>query len=72
MAQCMGELPVTAKVDTDMHQFLEAEARKHAVSRSELMRRILDTYRESRREQVDCPHCGDLVVMDVRAQSAQS
>jgi phage terminase large subunit GpA-like protein len=69
MAQCMGELPVTAKVDTDMHQFLEAEARKHAVSRSELMRRILDTYRESRREQVDCPHCGDLVVMDVRAQS---
>lgn len=66
MAQCFGELPVTAKVDTDMHQFVEAEARKHAISRSELIRRILDNYRESRREQMDCPHCESTVVMDVR------
>ena len=49
-----------------MHQFVEAEARKHAISRSELIRRILDNYRESRREQMDCPHCESTVVMDVR------
>lgn len=67
MAQCMGELPVSAKVDHEMHEFLEAEARRFGVSRSELVRRIFDTYRESRREQTKCPHCSNKVVMDVRA-----
>jgi hypothetical protein len=50
-----------------MHEFLEAEARRLSVSRTELLRRIFDVYRESRREQLDCPHCEETVVMDVRA-----
>lgn len=67
MSRCMGDLPVGAKVDYEMHGFIEAEARRFGVSRSELIRRIFDTYRDSRREQLDCPHCEGTVVMDVRA-----
>ncbi|WP_256558690.1 ribbon-helix-helix protein, CopG family [Natronomonas marina] len=67
MARCFGDTPVSAKVDQNMHEFLEAEARRLSVSRAELLRRIFDVYRESRREQLDCPHCEETVVMDVRA-----
>lgn len=66
MSKCMGDLPVSAKIDREMHEFLEAEAREFGLSRSELVRRIFDAYRESRREQMDCPHCEQTVVMDVR------
>ena len=67
MSECIGDLAVTAKVDHEMHEFLEAESRQFGMSRSELLRNIFDMYRESRREQLSCPHCSDAVVMDVRA-----
>lgn len=67
MSLCMGDIPVSAKVDREMQEFLEAEARDRGLTRAELVRRLLDTYRESRREQLGCPHCDKAVVIDVSA-----
>jgi hypothetical protein len=66
MSDCLGDLPVSAKVDRDMKDWLAAEADRLGITRAELMRRMMQLYRESRNEQVDCPHCGKTVKMDVR------
>lgn len=66
MSQCMGDIPVSAKVDREMLEFLDGEADRLGITRAELMRRVFDLYRESRRETVDCPHCAETVKMDVR------
>lgn len=62
----MGDLPISTKVDKAMLDYLDAEAERLGVNRSEMLRRLLVLYRESRRENIDCPHCGDTVVLDVR------
>lgn len=66
MSSCHGELAATAKVDREMLEFVDSQAEQLGVNRSEFMRRLLELYRESRREDVDCPHCGDAVVLDLR------
>lgn len=63
-SRCQGELPVTAKVDRPMLEFIDAEAERCGVNRAELVRRIFDDFRDSRREQLDCAHCGQTVVLD--------
>lgn len=66
MSSCQGDLAVTAKVDREMVEFADAEAERLGVNRSEFLRRLLELYRDSRREQVDCAHCGNTVKMDLR------
>lgn len=66
MSDCIGDLPVSAKVDREMQDFLDAESDRLGITRAELQRRIFSLYRESRREQVSCPHCEQTVKMDVR------
>lgn len=66
MADCIGDLPVSAKVDREMLDFLDAESDRLGITRAELQRRVLSLYRLSRHGQVECPHCGDPVKMDVR------
>jgi len=65
MSNCFGNIPAGTKVDSSMREFIDAEAERLGVSNSEFMRRLLEFYRESRREQMDCPHCEDTVVMDL-------
>jgi ribosomal protein L37AE/L43A len=48
-----------------MQEFLDAEADRLGVNRAEFLRRLLDTYRESRREQLDCPHCDETIVLSL-------
>lgn len=67
MSDCQGNLTVATKVDKEMLEYASAEAEKYGITRAEFVRRVLDLYRDSRREQVDCPHCGSAVVMDVRS-----
>jgi hypothetical protein len=62
----MGDLPVSTKVDREMKEYLNQEADRLGITRAELIRRVFTLYRESRRENVDCPHCGRIVKMDVR------
>lgn len=66
MSNCQGNLTVATKVDKEMLDYASAEAEKYGISRAEFVRRLLDLYRSSQREQIDCPHCGSAVVMDVR------
>lgn len=66
MSDCMGDIPVSAKVDREMQRFLQSEADRLGVSQAEAMRRVFTLYRQSRREETDCPHCGETVKMDVR------
>jgi len=49
-----------------MKEFIDSEADRLGVSKSEFHRRLLELYRESRREKVECPHCGETVVFDLR------
>jgi hypothetical protein len=52
-------------VDSSMREFIDAEADRLGVSKAEFHRRLLEFYRESRREQMDCPHCDGTIVMDL-------
>lgn len=61
MARCDGERPVTGKVDQSMLEFIDGEAERCGVSRAELIRRVFDDYRDSRRGQLECPECGQEV-----------
>lgn len=57
MSNCLGEISVATKVDRDMIEFLESEEEKLATSRSEIIRRCLDHYREGVSGELDCPYC---------------
>lgn len=62
----MGEIATGTKVDRDMREFVDAESERLGISNAEFHRRLLDLYRESRREAVDCPHCSSTVKFDLR------
>jgi len=64
MARCFGELPITAKVDRETRDFLDAEADRCGVTRAEIVRRLLDDYRDSRSDQLECPECGETLHLD--------
>lgn len=62
----MGEISVGTKTDQEMCEFVRSEAERLGVSRSEFLRRLMALYRESRRGEVACPHCGETVALDLR------
>lgn len=70
MSDCLGDLAVTAKVDQSMLDFLNAEAERCGVTRSELLRRVLDDYRDSRADQLECPGCGTTLHIDPASADA--
>lgn len=49
-----------------MSEYVDAQAERLGVSKAEFHRRLLELYQESRREETDCPHCGDTIVLDLR------
>jgi hypothetical protein len=53
----MGDVPCGTKIDRSMREFIDSEADRLGITRAELVRRILDFYRESRQEESNCPHC---------------
>jgi hypothetical protein len=66
MSDCIGDLSIGSRVDKAMLEFLDAEAERLGVNRAELVRRMFDFYRESRREQMDCPHCEETIVLSLK------
>lgn len=65
MSRCQGEIPVSTKVDRPMREFVEDEAARLGVSKTELLRRLLDTYRNSRAGNTPCEHCSEPVVIEL-------
>lgn len=66
MSRCQGDIPAGTKIDRDMLEFIEADAARLGISKAEFFRRLLELYRESRREEVGCPYCEQTVVFDLR------
>jgi len=66
MSRCRGNISVSSKIDKEMLDYIDAEADRIGVSRAEFLRRLLELYQSSRREQEDCPECGTPVVFDLR------
>ena len=67
MSDCKGNLSVATKVDKNTLDYLASESERLGVTRAEFLRRLLDLYRESQRENVECPEWDDTVVMDLEA-----
>jgi hypothetical protein len=68
MSSCHGEISLATKVDRDMAEYAGSEAERLGVSKAEFHRRLLELYRESRRENVECPHCDEPVVFDLESE----
>lgn len=66
MSSCMGKIPAGTKIDRDMKEYIESQARKLGVSEAEFLRRLLEFYRASGREEMECPSCDQTIVMDLR------
>lgn len=64
VSSCRGTEPVTAKVDSCMKQYLDMKAEERGITRSECLRRILEAYGRLESGSYDCPHCGEVLVID--------
>jgi hypothetical protein len=58
MSACKGTKPVGTKVDDSTRRFLEEESERLGVSRSEVLRRMIDVYRGSGDGDLSCGACG--------------
>jgi predicted small metal-binding protein len=58
MSQCFGSCSVGTKTDRETCEFLTRRANELGVSNSELLRRLIDHYRTSRKGDLECPECG--------------
>jgi ribosomal protein L37AE/L43A len=65
MARCTGRIPVSAKVDRQTQQMLNRESNRLGVYQSEVIRRLIDTYQESREGEMQCPHCGGQLTIEL-------
>ena len=63
MSECIGDVTAGTKVDQSMREFLNEEAARLGVTNAELHRRLLDLYRESREQDLECPHCGEPITL---------
>jgi hypothetical protein len=48
-----------------MREFVDRESERLAVSKSELLRRLLLAYQASRAGNASCDHCGEQVVIEL-------
>ncbi|WP_161570007.1 hypothetical protein [Salinigranum halophilum] len=61
MATCQGDVPITTKVDEPMREFVDGLADGMDISRSELLRRLLELYHQSEEGDLACPACAQSV-----------
>ncbi|MFC6938932.1 hypothetical protein ACFQE8_03030 [Salinirubellus sp. GCM10025818] len=57
MATCQGNHPITTKVDEQTRVLIDESADEIGVSRSELLRRLLNLYHQSENGELECPAC---------------
>lgn len=61
MATCQGDHPITTKVDEQTRVLIDESANEIGVSRSELLRRLLNLYHQSENGELECPACAKTV-----------
>lgn len=59
-----GPHAVTSKVDEELLQFLDNEAERCGISRSEVIRFILLDFYASHQGEIECPECGQELVFN--------
>lgn len=59
-----GPHAVTSKVDEELKKFLDAEAERCGISRSEVIRAIFEDFYSSRQGELECPECGQELVFN--------
>jgi len=62
-SKCRGGETLSTKVDNETLKEIDAIARKNGISRAELLRRLIDLYRDSRRGAFRCPDCTSRIRM---------
>jgi hypothetical protein len=61
---CKGRQTVTAKVDGETTDALDADADRLGEFRADQIRRALTFYLQMRRGEFECPHCNDPIKYD--------
>lgn len=65
MSQCQGNITASTKVDRATVRFLDRQATELGVSRAELIRRLVDQYKEACTGGLPCPYCGNHLEMEL-------
>lgn len=65
MSDCMGKIAVSTKTDQEMADFLRKRAEELGVTRAELLRRLLDYYKEASEGPIYCPYCENELQLDL-------
>lgn len=63
MAACKGDVPITTKVDEATRDLLDTVAEQEETSRAEILRQLLELYRQSVDGALDCPSCTNTVIV---------
>lgn len=58
-SRCAGRETLSTKVDGEMREWVERRADAVGVTPTELLRRLLVFYQESRMDPVECPTCSE-------------
>jgi hypothetical protein len=57
MSACIGDVSIGTKTDREMAEFLRDRANNLGVTQAELLRRLLEHYRNGCYGDLVCPHC---------------
>lgn len=66
MSACKGTNPLTTKVDEPMKSFVDSRSDEYGLSRSELLRRVLELYLRCEQEEMLCPACNEQITVEFR------
>lgn len=66
MSVCKGTNPLTTKVDETMKSFVDSQSDEYGISRSELLRRVLELYLHCEQEEMVCPACNEQITVDIQ------
>lgn len=55
----------STKVSGDTADFLNRQAENHETTRSKLLRRLIQHYRDAEENGLTCPHCKNEVLIDL-------
>jgi hypothetical protein len=63
-ANCYGGEALSTRVDRETMNEIETVADRHDITRAELLRRLIDVFRDSRRGAFRCPDCSSRIRMN--------
>ena len=65
MPESNRTVTASTKVSGDTADFLDAQAEKNETTQAELLRRLIQHYREAEETGLTCPHCKNEVLIDL-------